>query len=71
MTAETKRITARIETPRLCLSRAATKSCIDILMKHVQSRIALIDELVDDLVRLGVTDRGSIAIRDLRAPGRR
>jgi hypothetical protein len=68
---ETKRISEKIGTPRLCLSQAATKSCIDILMKHVRSRIALIDELIDDLARLGVTRGAPIAIRAVRSSGRR
>lgn len=66
-----KPISEKTGTPGLYLSQAATDSCIDILMKHVRSRIALIDELIDDLAGLGVTRGGPTAIRGVRSPGRR
>ncbi len=47
-------MTTRVSgTPRsLYLHPAISKPCIELLMNHYRSRIALIDQLVDDIGRL-------------------
>jgi hypothetical protein len=64
---KTKRITGKTETSRLGSSQDATMSCIDILVRHIRSRIALIDELIDEIASLDVTGSGAAVARGARS----